>query len=90
MIDYGLNALKTENKKKKARGNFAAAGSLAKEYDLNTTKADEAYNYAMSKGNALYERNAPDGAKEWYEVAQSLKDTEEVRRKIKQCTNLAQ
>ena len=88
LMDDGLNAIKKSNNKAKARADFLAARSLAKEHDLNTAKTDNAYQYAIGKAQGFFDRNTFDGAKDWYLVAQSLKDTDEVRRKINQCTNL--
>jgi|GEM_PF-1728210 len=87
LIDDGLNAI-TKNNKAKAKTNFLAARSLSKEYVLNTAKGSAAYAEYLDKANRIFEREAFEGAREWYLVAQSLKETEEVRRKINQCTNL--
>ncbi len=87
LMDDGLNAIKKSNNKAKAKSNFLAARALAKEHDLNTVKVDNAYQYAIEKAQIFFGRNTFDGAKDWYLVAQSLKDTDEVRRKINQCTN---
>ena len=88
LMDDGLNAIKKSNNKAKAKADFLAARSLAKEYDLSTAKTDNAYQYAIGKAQGFFDRNTFDGAKDWYLVAQSLKDTDDVRRKINQCTNL--
>ncbi|MGA0559285.1 protein kinase domain-containing protein [Larkinella sp. VNQ87] len=87
LIEQGLKAVNGSNNKSKAMTTFTSAQSLAKEHDLNTTKADGAYSQMMSKGNKYFERDELEGAKAWYEVAQTLKNTDEVRRRIKQCSN---
>lgn len=86
LIEEGSKAI-LKNNKSKAIGLFSQAQSLAKEHDLNTSKVNGNYSYSMGKGNSYLEREEYEGAKGWFLVAQSLKDTEEVRRKIKQCTH---
>ncbi|GAB3261167.1 hypothetical protein GCM10027347_26030 [Larkinella harenae] len=86
-IEQGMKAITGSNDKARAATVFASAQAMAKEHDLITAKADEAYSYTMNKGNGYFNREEFDGAKAWFLVAQSLKDTDEVRRKIKQCTH---
>ena len=86
LIEEGVKAVKT-NKKAKAIDIFNEAQVLAKRHELSTAKANEPYNYSMGKGKEYFDRDEYEGAKAWYEVAHTLKDTDEVRRKIKQCTN---
>ncbi|GAB2581751.1 serine/threonine-protein kinase [Spirosoma areae] len=85
LIDEGMKAITNGNNKTKAVATFNKAQALAKDHQLSTAKADGAYNYNMNKANNLFEREEFDGAKAWYEVALSVKDTPEVRRKIKLC-----
>ncbi|UHG91054.1 serine/threonine-protein kinase [Spirosoma oryzicola] len=87
LIEDGRQAIAKGNNKAKAIADFSSARALAKEHDLNTTKADEAYNTYLSKGNKIFDSDDFDAAKEWYKVAQSLKETREVQSKIKQCNN---
>ena len=87
LIEEGMKAITSGNNKAKAITTFNKAQALAKEHDLNTDKGDEAYAYNLNKGKNYFDRDEFDGAKGWYQVAQALKDTDEVRRKIKQCTN---
>ena len=86
LIEEGLKAIKT-NKKAKAIDVFNEAQVLAKRHELSAAKVNEPYNYSMGKGKEYFDRDEYEGAKAWYEVAHALKDTDEVRRKIKQCTN---
>ncbi len=86
LIADGMKAIGS-NSKATAIATFTKAQALAKENDLNTGKANAAYDYTMGKGNNYYDRDEFDGAKGWYQVAQALKDTDEVKRKIKQCSN---
>ena len=90
LMGEGLGAITKSNNKAKAKESFSAGRSLAKEYDLNTAKADEAYTYAMNKGQSLFDRNTFDGARDWYVVAQAAKDTKDVQKQIRLCTNQTQ
>lgn len=87
LIENGQKAIAKGNNKAKAITDFAEARALAKEYDLTTSKAEAAYTTYMATANRIFDREEFEGAKDWYQVAKSLKDTEEVRRKIKQCNN---
>ncbi|SOD79483.1 serine/threonine-protein kinase [Spirosoma fluviale] len=87
LIEEGVKAITSGNNKAKAIDAFSKAQVLAKEHDLNTAKADVAFTKYMAKANNIFATDEFEGAKEWYKVARALKDTEEVRRKIKQSTN---
>ena len=87
LLDEGIKAIANGNNKAKAVAAFSKAQALAKEQELSTSKANGAYTLYMTKANKIFATDEFDGAKAWYEVARSLNDTEEVRRKIKQCTN---
>lgn len=87
LIESGQKAIAKGNNKAKAMADFAEARSLAKEHDLTTAKAEAAYTTYMATANRIFDRDEFEGAKDWYQVAKSLKDTDEVRRKIKQCNN---
>ncbi|MCX6215445.1 serine/threonine-protein kinase [Spirosoma sp.] len=86
LIEEGVKAIGGNNKAK-AISTFNKAQSFAKENELSTAKADGVYTFVLGKGKSYFDREEFDGAKGWYLVAQALKDTEEVRRKIKQSTN---
>jgi serine/threonine protein kinase len=86
LIEEGYKAMTTNNKTK-AITTFSKAQAMAKEQDLSTVKSDAAYTYSLTKGKNYFDRDEFEGAKAWFEVAQSLKNTDEVRRKIKQCSN---
>lgn len=87
LIEEGMKAIANGNNKPKAIETFGKAQALAKEQELSIAKANSAYNTYMTKANKIFDNDEYDGAKSWYEVARALKDTEEVRRKIKQCLN---
>ncbi|MGV3556522.1 protein kinase domain-containing protein [Larkinella arboricola] len=86
LMEEGTKAIGSNNKAR-AAATFTNAQTLAREHDLNTVKADAAYADCMRRGQSYFNRDEFEGAKGWYLVAQALKDTEEVRRKIKQCSN---
>ena len=88
LIDDGNKAIANGNNKAKAIEMFNKAQALANEHGLNTEKGDAAFGTYLSKAHKIFDTDAFEGAKSWYQVAQSLKDTPEVRRKIKQCSNL--
>lgn len=87
LIEEGVKAIAKGNDKAKAIASFNNARVLTKEHSLNTAKADAAYIEYMTKGNRIFSNDEFDGAKEWYKVAQALKDTREVQSKIKLCNN---
>ncbi|WP_080241174.1 serine/threonine-protein kinase [Spirosoma rigui] len=87
LIDDGMKAIANGNNKAKAIADFSKAGSLAKEHNLSTTRAEGAYATYLTKANRIFDSEEYEGAKAWFKVAQALKDTPEVRTKIKQCTN---
>lgn len=87
LVEEGVKAITNGNNKPKAIAAFNKAQALAKEHELSSAKADAAYGLYASKARNFFEREEFDGAKDWYEVARALKDTDEIRRKIKQCTS---
>ena len=87
LIDEGVKAIANGNNKPKAIALFNKALALAKEHELSSDKADAAYVSYMNKANKIFDNEEYEGAKDWYEVARALKNTDEVRRKIKQCIN---
>ena len=90
LIEEGLRAVSGGNRKAKAISAFNEAEKLAKQHDLNVAKANDAYIYAMQKGDSYYGRATYDGAKDWYLVAQAAKNTKEVQKQIRLCTNQTQ
>jgi tetratricopeptide (TPR) repeat protein len=87
LIEEGVKAITNGNNKPKAIALFNKAQVLAKEHELSNDRADAAYASYMNKANKIFDNDEYDGAKDWYEVARALKNTDEVRRKIKQCIN---
>ncbi|CCH54152.1 pknB [Fibrisoma limi BUZ 3] len=87
LVESGQKAITNGNNKAKAMADFSEAQTLAKKYGLSTEKGDAAYSQNMTRANRIFDTDEFEGAKAWYLVAQSIKDTPEVRTKIKQCTN---
>lgn len=87
LIEDGMKAISGGNNKTKAIAAFNEAEKLAKQHDLNATKADGAYAYAMKKGDGYYDRATYDGARDWYLVAQAAKNTKEVQKQLRLCIN---
>ncbi len=85
LIDNGLKAISSGNHKARAIGNFSEAGALARQHDLSTAKAEAAYATYMARAAKFVDNEEFEGAMDWYKVAQSLKDTPDVRTRIKQC-----
>ncbi len=85
LIEKGNAAINGGNDKGAAMNFFKNAEQLATANSLNTTKGNAAYTQFLEKGNRIYESDAFQGAMAWYKVAQSLRSTEEVKRKIREC-----
>lgn len=87
LIEKGMAAINTGNNKGAAIANFNQAGQLANTTGAVTAKATSAYAVYLAKGDRIFANDDYEGARAWYKVAQSLRNTEEVRRKIKECDN---
>ena len=85
LVEEGIKAIASSNNKAVAIVDFGKASALASQHTLNTAKGDGAYNTYLAKANKIFNNDEYEGAKGWYKVAQALKDTPEVRTKIKQC-----
>ena len=85
LIEKGNAAINSSNDKNAAMSFFRNAGQLAATEDLNTAKGNAAYTQYLEKGNRIYENDGFQGAMAWYKVAQSLRPTDEVKRKIREC-----
>jgi serine/threonine protein kinase len=85
LIEKGMLAINSSNNKGNAIAQFNHASRLAEADEVVTTKAANAYAIYLAKGDRIFSNGEYEGAKAWYRVAQSLRNTEEVRRKIKEC-----
>ena len=85
LIDKGIAAINGSNDKVAAINFFKNAEQLAAANGLNTAKGNAAYTQYLEKGNRIYENDGFQGAMAWYRVAQSLRPTDEIKRKIREC-----
>lgn len=85
LIERGNGLITSANNKISAMEHFTSARQLAETKDLNTAKGNAAYTHYLEKGNRIYDNGAYEGAKAWYKLAQSVRPTEEVSRKIRDC-----
>ncbi|MPR32311.1 serine/threonine-protein kinase [Salmonirosea aquatica] len=85
LIQKGNELINSTNNKPAAMELFNKARQLAAENDLNAAKGNASYTYYYDKGNRIYENGAYEGAKAWFKLAQSLHQTEEVGRRIRDC-----
>ncbi len=85
LIDQGNGLINTANNKSGAMEHFSKARQLAETHELNIAKGNAAYTYYLEKGNRIYNNGSHEGAKAWYKLAQSVRSTEEVSRRIRDC-----
>lgn len=85
LIEKGNGLISNANNKTAATEHFTQARQLAEANNLNTTKGASAYTNYLEKGNRIYANEAYEGAKAWYKLAQAVRPTEEVSRKIRDC-----
>lgn len=85
LIEQGNGLISSTNNKTGAMQYFTQARQLAETNNLNTTKGASAYTNYLEKGNRIYANEAYEGAKAWYKLAQAVRPTEEVSRKIRDC-----
>ncbi|HAK76318.1 MAG TPA: hypothetical protein DCM71_05280 [Runella sp.] len=89
LIERGMTTITASNNKGAAIQNFKQANDLANSNDVATAKGMNAYATYVAKGDRIFANEEYEGAKAWYRVAQAIRNTEEIRRKIKECdTNL--
>lgn len=89
LIDRGIAAIENNNNKSAAISYFGQAKQLADKNGLLTTKAAVNYNKYLVKANKIFASEDYEAAKAWYQVAQSLNDTPEVRKQLKECNILS-
>ena len=86
LLNQGVEAT-NKNDRKKAVDVFKKARALANGFGLSDEKAGKLYEQFSKKGDKYvgYEEYAT--AKDWYGVAQALRDDEAIRKKISQCNS---
>ncbi len=85
LIKKGVAAIDNGNKKAAAIDHFRTASQLAEANGLDSKSGGTAYTYYLGKADRIFDGHGYEGAKGWYEVAYSLRKTDEVSRKIKEC-----
>ncbi|WP_373511322.1 protein kinase [Persicitalea sp.] len=85
LIEKGNGAINSSNDKAAAMNYFRSANQLATVNGLDTAKGNAAYTQYLEKGDRINDRDSYLGAMAWYKVAQSLRPTDEVKRKIREC-----
>ncbi len=85
LITKGADAINSGNRKGAAINLFKQARQLAQANNLSTTNALKLVAGYVAKGDRLFQIEDPDGAKAWYQVAQAIQESDELRRKIQAC-----
>jgi len=85
LIRKGQAAIDNGNKKDVAINHFKTASQLAEANGLDDKSGNAAYTTYLGKADRIFDGQAYDGARRWYEVAYSLRKTNEVNQKIKEC-----
>ncbi|CCH00672.1 serine/threonine protein kinase, bacterial [Fibrella aestuarina BUZ 2] len=88
LIERGTSAITNGNRKAEAITAFSEARALADKYKLNTERGHERYMFYMEKGDRIFDRDEREGALLWYQVAQSIENTAELKARIKKCSQL--
>lgn len=88
LIEQGAGAITNGNRKADAINAFSEARLLADKYKLNTDRGHERYLFYLEKGDRIFEREEREGALLWYQVAQSIENTAELKARIKKCSQL--
>lgn len=76
-----------KNDRKNAIVFFQKAKMLADIYSIKSSKTEILFQTFVNKGDKFFSLDEAESAKEWYLVAQSIKDDEVIRQKIKDCYN---
>lgn len=86
LVEKGIVAHNSNNRVETKRF-FAQAASISDKQGnaIRTTKTNYAYWLVFDTGNRFFQIEEFKVAKEWYQVAQVLNNTAEIREKIKEC-----
>ncbi len=74
-----------DNSKSKAIDAFRQARDLADAGGFSFSQFNELYQYYAKRADRLYDNEEYQDAKQWYQIAQALNNTNEVQQKIQQC-----
>lgn len=86
LLNQGVEAT-NKNDRKKAVELFKKAGALANSFGLSDEKSGKLYEQFSKKGDKYLSYEEYATAKDWYGVAQALRDDEAIRTKINQCNS---
>lgn len=84
LIDQGTQAVNANNKSL-AVSLFSKAEALAQTNGLSRIKAKPVYDELIVKGDQFFALGQLEGAKVRYEIAQAIRNTAEIQKKIKAC-----
>lgn len=85
LLSLGEQIIKEKNAKKEAIDYYSQAKFLSHYYHLSSLRFEQLYQFYKNKGDIIAEAEIYDKALAWYEVAESLKDAEEIKQKIDTC-----
>jgi len=85
LLSLGEQIIKEKNNKNEAVNYYGQAKFLAHYYHLSSRRFEQLYQVYKNKGDIIAEAEIYDKALAWYEVAQALNDSEEIKLKIDTC-----
>ena len=87
LLNDGELAINDANNKALAIQYFTQARFIKQQYNLSSPRSEKLYKSYLTKGDAILATELYTQAKAWYQVAQSLNSSAEVRQKIEICTS---
>lgn len=87
LLRDGELAINENNNKASAIEYFTQARFIKQQYKLANPRFEQLYGSYLKKADAIFETEFYSQAKAWYQVAQSLNNTAEVREKIEACNS---
>jgi eukaryotic-like serine/threonine-protein kinase len=87
LLEQGAKAISNGNRKSEAIAAFTEARQVADKFTIpRPARHRELYQQYMDKGDRILANEEFKGALLWYQVAQAVENTAEIRAKIKTCT----
>ena len=84
-INLGQNSI-NQNARLQAVTHFLKAKNLSKQTGVNSPKAIEIYNYVVAKGDKYFLIEEYETAQSWFLVAEAIREEENIKKKINECT----
>jgi hypothetical protein len=84
-INLGQNAV-NQNARLQAVTHFLKAKNLSKQTGVSSPKAIEVYNSVVAKGDKYFLIEEYETAQSWFLVAEAIKEEENIKKKINECT----